>query len=341
MHTNNAVGFYKPLPITNPDSFQDIVMPMPDAKATDLTVAVSAISINPVDSKFRQTAVISDTPRVLGFDACGTVVAVGAQTRGVAIGDRVAYAGSSQRSGSAQRYQAVDYRIVAKMPVNATDAQTAALPLVSITAWELLFDKMNFIPGRGANRGKKLLIINGAGGVGSLLSQLAAWTGMTVYATASPAHHDWLRHCGAAMPLDYHKNIQDQLKKQGVQQVDGVAILYSPEAYMSLASELVAPFGHVGTIVLPTQPLDVALLKNKSASLDFEYMFARTDYTLDIAHQGNILKRVFALFDQGKIVPINRQQFTPITAATVRQATAAVETGHGYGKVVITGGFPE
>lgn len=341
MLANNAVGFYKPLATSNPDSFQDIVLDMPTAGPDDITVAVAAVSINPVDSKFRMSSAASATPRVLGYDACGTVVAVGSKVRGFAIGDRVAYAGSSQRPGSEQRYQLVDYRLVAKAPANASDAEAAALPLVSITAWELLFDKMGFVPGRGANRGQKLLIINGAGGVGSVLAQLARWTGLTVFATASPKHHEWLRAHGVQHPLDYHDDIALQLRQLGADQLAGIAILYAPEPYMALASQFVAPFGHIGTIVLPTQALDVATLKNKSASLDFEYMFARSDHHLQIEHQGNILKRVFALYDQGKISSILSQSLSQITAQNVRSATAMVEKGHGSGKVVIDGGFPE
>ncbi len=341
MLKNDAVGFYEPLATSNPDSFKDIVLDMPTAGPNDITVAVAAVSINPVDSKFRMSASASVTPRVLGYDACGTVVAVGSQVHGFALGDRVAYAGSSQRAGSEQRYQLVDYRLAALAPLSASDAEAAALPLVSITAWELLFDKMNFVPGRGANRGQKLLIINGAGGVGSVLAQLARWTGLTVFATASPQHHDWLRTHGVQQPLDYHLDIAEQLHALNINALEGIAILYAPETYMVLANQLIAPFGHVGTIVLPTHALDLAPLKNKSASLDFEYMFARSDYDLHIEHQGNILKRVFALYDQGKIKSVLGQTLSPINAQNVRSATQMVESGHGSGKVVVTGGFPE
>ena len=341
MHANNAVGFYKPLATSNPDSFQDIVLDMPTAGPADITVAVSAISINPVDSKFRMSSPISATPRVLGYDACGTIVAVGSDVRGFAIGDRVAYAGDSQRAGSEQRYQAVDYRLVAKAPATASDAEAAALPLVSITAWELLFDKMGFTPGRHANHGQKLLIINGAGGVGSVLAQLARWTGLTVFATASPKHHEWLRAHGVAHPLDYHDDIAGQLHKLHADALDGIAILYAPEPYMALANQLIAPFGHVGTVVLPTAPLDVAELKNKAASLDFEYMFLRSLRGLQIEHQGNILKRMFALYDQGKISSVLAETLAPINAQNVRAATQLVENGHSSGKVVVAGGFPE
>lgn len=340
MTSNHGIGFYKYLPVSDPASFQDVDLPMPALKQNDLLVSVRAVGLNPVDGKFRQAAAEeSATPRVSGYDAVGTVVSCGSATAGFAPGDRVAYSGSSQRPGSEQQYQCVDSRLVALAPKTIADGDLAAVPLVAITAWELLFDKMGFTPATGANAGKNLLVINGAGGVGSILCQLAKWAGLTVSATAGPQHRQWIEDVAGAHYVDYHKNIEQQLRAAGQKQFAGIAILYSPEPYMALAGKLVAPFGHIGTIVLPQRPLEVAILKNKAASLDFEYMFARSDNNVQPEHQGQILARVFDLLASGVLHSIKAKELSPVNAANVRAGTAIVESGHGSGKVVISGGF--
>ncbi|WP_155286924.1 zinc-binding alcohol dehydrogenase family protein [Lacticaseibacillus zhaodongensis] len=341
MTTNSGVAFYKYLPVSDPDSFQDLSLPMPTPGPKDLLVQVQAVSLNPVDSKFRQGVTSGTTVHVSGYDAVGTVTACGSEVTGFTPGDRVAYSGSSQRPGSEQRYQCVDYRLAAQAPASISDRDLAALPLVTITAWELLFDKMGFTPRAGANQGKKLLIINGAGGVGSILGQLAKWAGLTVSATAGPQHQQWITDVTGAQSVDYHADIEQQLAAQEMTPLDGIAILYAPEPYMALAGKLIAPFGHIGTIVLPQQPLDVAILKNKAASLDFEYMFARSDNDVAPERQGQILAQVFALFAAGKLHSITSKELSPINADSVRAGTALVESGHGSGKVVITGGFED
>lgn len=338
MMENDGIAYYAPKPTNAPDSFVATPLPTPEMGPGDLIVHPTAIALNPVDSKIRATSTAGDTPHVGGFDAVGVVVARGADVTQFTVGDRVAYAGSRQRPGSQQRYQAVDARLVAPVPANLTDADAAGFPLVSITAWELLFDKMGFIPKANANAGQSLLVINGAGGVGSVLCQLARWSGLEVVATASPRNFDWLRRLGVHDLIDYHKDIPAQLAATGHAQFNGIAILHQPTPYMALEGALVTPFGHVGTIVLPAAPLDVAALKDKAASLDFEFMFARSNHNLAPEHQGNILTQVLQLHAADILQSITTTTLSPINVANVVKGTLAVESGHQVGKVVLTTG---
>lgn len=336
MTKNFGIGFYAGLPITDDQVFTEVELPMPELRGHDVLVKVAAVSVNPVDAKLRQTSRVRDTPRILGFDAVGTVAAVGTQARGFHVGDRVLYAGSSKRPGSNQRYQAVDARIIAHAPQSLSDADLAALPLVGLTAWELLFEKMGFTPEAGANTGRTLLVINGAGGVGSILTQLANWSGLEVIATASAQNFPWLRERGVKCRVDYHDDLARELHEHGYEMVDGVAILFAPEAYLTLAGTIIAPFGHIGSIVQPGAPLDVAALKNKAASLDFEYMFAKTDNLHALESQGAILTKLVALQAAGDLISNVTKIYPGLTVANLRAATRLVESGHTQGKIVLT-----
>jgi zinc-binding alcohol dehydrogenase family protein len=336
MTDNFGIGFYAGHPITDPKAFEQVTLPMPEPRAYDLVVKVAAVSVNPVDTKFRQVAKTTTTPRIVGFDAVGTVTAMGEHVRGFHVGDRVLYSGSSRRQGSDQLYQAVDARLVAHAPQTVADKDLAAIPLVGLTAWELLFEKMGFTAAANANAGKTLLVINGAGGVGSIMTQLAKWSGLTVIATASPKNFPWLRARGVDCRIDYHEDIAKELHEQGYEEIDGIAILYAPEPYLALAGQLVAPFGHIGSIVQPSQPLDVGALKNKAASLDFEYMFAKTDNHHDIASQGAIIDQLVQLYADGVLISNVTTVLDGLTVQNLTKATALVETGHTQGKVVLT-----
>ncbi|WP_127849108.1 zinc-binding alcohol dehydrogenase family protein [Lacticaseibacillus hulanensis] len=336
MTDNFGIGFYTGRPITDLDVFERVNLPMPEPRAHDLVVKVAAMAVNPIDTKLRQTAKTSSTPRILGFDAVGTVTALGEDTRGFHVGDRVLYAGSKNRQGSNKLYQAVDYRVVGHAPEKLSDADLAAIPLVGVTAWELLFEKMGFIPEAGANEGKTLLVINGAGGVGSMMTQLAKWSGLKVLATSSPKNFPWLRNHGVSCRIDYHDDIAREVHEQGYETIDGIAILFAPEPYLTLANKLVAPFGHVGCIVQPTSPLDVGELKNKAASLDFEFMFAKTDYHHNLAPQGEIIGKIANLQASGVLQSDVTQVMHGLTVDNLRVATAMVEDGHMQGKVVLT-----
>ncbi|MEI5990962.1 hypothetical protein A5881_002467 [Enterococcus termitis] len=335
-----VVGFFEGLPITDEASFIDERRHIPIPEPRDILVKVKAVSINPVDAKLRQATKKQKELKILGFDGVGEVVAMGKDVKKFSVGDRVYYAGTTQRSGSNQEYQLVHEAIAALAPSHLNDQNAATLPLTSLTAYELLFEKFGLIPQENANQGKTILVINGAGGVGSILTQLAHWAGMTVYATASPKNFDWLIENGVDYPLDYHKDLKQRFAELAVQNVDHVAVLFDIIPYFSVIAELIKPFGHIGTIVGIEEPLDISILKNKSVSFDWEYMFAKTDYGYQMETQGEILAVIAQLADADKITPtIGKIYSSGINAGNLKKATADVEARHMRGKVVISGPF--
>ena len=335
-----VVGFYEGLPIDDPKSFIDEKEQIPVPSSRDLLVKVNAVSVNPVDTKLRQDNGIRNALRILGFDGVGKVVAVGDEVQKFSVGDRVFYAGTTTRAGSNQEYQLVDERIVALAPKNLSDEEAAALPLTSLTAYELLFVKFGLTPEENANRGKKILVSNGAGGVGSILNQLAHWAGLEVYATASPKNFEWLKKTGVDYPIDYHHDLSKSFRELGIDQVEYVAVLFDITRYFDQIKHLVRPFGHVGTIAGIKEPLDIGVWKNQSISFDWEYMFAKTDYNYEIETQGEALAHIAALANEGIIrSTLSKVYSDGINAKNLKQATKDVETGHMLGKVVVSGPF--
>lgn len=334
------IGFYEGLPLTDKNSFLEKLAETPVPKKKELLVEISAVSVNPVDVKFRMQTPKQESFTVLGFDAVGRIVAKGPQSENFEIGDRIYYAGSAKQPGSNQEYQLVDERIVAKAPENLTDEASAALPLTAITAYELLFEKFQLIPKESANKGKKILVINGAGGVGSILTQLAKWSGLEVVATASPKNFQWLKENGVDHPIDYHQELKPQLEKVGISTVDVVAVLHDIRPYLTELAEMIQPMGKIGMIVGLDGPIDIASFKNLSVSFEWEYMFTKTDYGQLIETQGEILKHLTALVEEEKIhTTLGKVYREGISKETLKQATKEVETGKVHGKVVITGGF--
>ncbi|MCG7196421.1 zinc-binding alcohol dehydrogenase family protein [Pediococcus pentosaceus] len=333
----HAVGFFEGLPINEERSFIDEKKIVPNLESRDVLVKVKAVSVNPIDTKLRKDSIKRNALRVLGFDAVGEVVDTGKEVEKFKIGDRVFYAGTTTRAGSNQEYQAVDERIVALAPKKLSDEGAAALPLTSWTAYELLFEKFGLIPEEGANKGKKILVINGAGGVGSVLNQLAHWAGLEIYATASPENFEWLEKLGVDHPIDYHDDLKDEL---GVQKVDYIAVLFDITHYLGQIKHMINPFGHVGTIVGIHDALDISDWKNLSVSFDWEYMFAKTDYNYQIETQGQALKVIARLADEGQLTTTLSKVYSDgINAVNLKKATKDVETGHMLGKVVISGPF--
>lgn len=333
----HAVGFFEGLPINEERSFIDEKRIVPNLESRDVLVKVKAVSVNPIDTKLRKNSIKRNALRVLGFDAVGEVVDTGKEVEKFKIGDRVFYAGTTTRAGSNQEYQAVDERIVALAPKKLSDEGAAALPLTSLTAYELLFEKFGLIPEEGANKGKKILVINGAGGVGSVLNQLAHWAGLEIYATASPENFEWLEKLGVDHPIDYHDDLKDEL---GVQKVDYIAVLFDITHYLGQIKHMINPFGHVGTIVGIHDALDISDWKNLSVSFDWEYMFAKTDYNYQIETQGQALKVIARLADEGQLTTTLSKVYSDgINAVNLKKATKDVETGHMLGKVVISGPF--
>lgn len=333
-----AIGYYQPLPIDNPESLQDIELPAPVAGPRDLLVRVKAISVNPVDTKVRRNmAPEAGQPKVLGWDAAGTVEAVGAGVKNFKVGDRVYYAGSIVRPGANAELHAVDERIAALAPTSLDDAQAAAMPLTTITAYELLFDRLRVPKNGGA--GQTLLVTGGAGGVGSILIQLARQlTQLRVVATASRAEtRAWCLALGAHAVIDHSKPLAAELKAAGIGEVDMVASLTQTGQHYAQIIESLKPQGQLAVIDdLPS--LDAMPLKTKCISLHWEMMFARSRFeTPDIAEQGALLAEVAALVDAGRIRTTANADFGTINAANLRKAHALIESGKAQGKVVLAG----
>ncbi|MRW91472.1 zinc-binding alcohol dehydrogenase family protein [Duganella sp. FT80W] len=324
------------LPITDPQALYDTELPQPAPGARDLLVRVEAISVNPVDSKLRQ-GVQPPGPRVLGWDAAGVVETVGAEVTLFKAGDQVWFAGDITRAGSYAEYTLVDERIAGHRPASVSAAQAAALPLTSITAWELLFDRLKVAEGGG--QGQNLLVIGASGGVGSILVQLAArLTGLTVVGTASrAASQAWVRELGAHHVIDHSQPFAPQLKAIGVEQFDHVISLTHTDSYYAQIIEVLKPQGQLALIDDPAT-LDAMPLKRKSISLHWEFMFTRSMYrSVDMQAQHALLERIAALIDSGAIRTTVGEQMGAINAANLRQAHAIIESGKTVGKIVLAG----
>lgn len=333
-----AVAYFQALPIANPEALQDMELPATTPGARDLLVRVKAISVNPVDTKVRaNTAPAVGQSKVLGWDAVGVVEAVGATVTQFKAGDRVYYAGSITRPGANSELHLVDERIAAKAPVTLTDAQAAALPLTTITAYELLFDRLKVPQGGGA--GQTLLVIGGAGGVGSILIQLARQlTQLTVIATASrPETRQWCLDLGAHAVIDHSKPLAAELKAANYGQVDWVASLTQTPQHYAQIIESLKPQGALA-VIDDMNGLDLMQLKGKSIALHWEMMFTRSMFeTPDMGEQGRLLAEVAALVDAGRIRTTVNADFGTINAANLRRAHALIESGKAQGKVVLQG----
>lgn len=334
-----AVGYKKSLPIDAADALIDFEAAKPEPKGRDIRVAVKAISANPVDYKVRKRA---EPPageiKILGFDAAGVVDAVGPDVSLFKPGDEVWYAGSIQRQGTNSEFHLVDERIVGHKPKTLSFAQSAALPLTSITAWELLFDRLGVQPGKSVDP-RTLLIIGGAGGVGSILIQLARrLTGLTVVATASrPESSKWCLELGAHHVIDHSKPMKDQIAVLKVPPVALIAALTNTEQHFATLADVVAPQGKLGLIDDPAS-LNVNLLKGKAVSLHWESMFTRSSFqTDDMIAQHNLLDDVASLIDNGVLRTTLDKVLGKINAANLKQAHALLEGGRSTGKLVLEG----
>lgn len=335
-----AVGLTRYLPISDPQSLLDVELPNPEPGPRDLLVRVEAVSVNPVDTKIRAPkAQVEESPKVLGYDAAGVVEAVGSEVTSFRPGDAVYYAGDVTRSGSDAQFHRVDERIAARKPQSLDFAQAAALPLTAITAWELLFDRMRFDP-EGADRGKTLLVIAGAGGVGSIAIQLARRAGFIVIATASrPETVAWCERMGAQHVIDHRQPLAPQLAAIGIAEIDAAVNFADTDRYWEALGELLAPQGHVGLIVEPRGALKIGdPYKAKCIGIHWEMMFARPRFrTADMDRQGWILARVAALVDAGELRTTLTETLTPIDAANLRAAHARLESGTTIGKLALSG----
>jgi zinc-binding alcohol dehydrogenase family protein len=326
-----AVAVAHPGALEHDESLVDAILERPKPGPRDLLVAVQAISVNPVDTKVRRAGGAS----ILGWDAAGTVEAVGRDVTLFAPGDDVFYAGAIDRAGSYAEYQAVDERLVGRKPTTLDFEDAAALPLTTLTAWELLFERIRVRTDAGS-----LLIVGAAGGVGSIATQLARRrTGLTVIATASrPDTQDWSRQMGAHHVVDHRQPLAAQVKQIVPGGVDYVLALTRTEEHFDQLVEALAPQGAIGLIDDPAAPLDVRKLKPKSLALHWEFMFTRARYaTPDMGRQGAILNELAALVDDGVIRSTARTRLGRIDAAHIKEAHALLESGSSIGKVVLSG----
>ncbi len=333
-----AVAYTQSLPIEDARRLQDVTLPDPVATGRDLLVRVHAVSVNPVDTKVRRRADPGGTPKVLGWDAAGVVEATGPDCVLFRPGDAVLYAGDIGSAGSNSELHLVDERIAGPKPASLSFAETAALPLTAITAWEMLFDRLGVRLGRPQNAGS-LLLIGGAGGVGSMAIQLARrLTGLRVIATASrPETRDWCLALGAHDVIDHSGDLAAQLRAIGATQVEVVFSTTNTDRHWAAIGEVVAPQGKVGLIDDPGL-IDVNLLKRKSVSLHWELMFTRPVFaTPDMIEQHRLLAEVSALVDGGVIRSTLAERFGAINAANLRRAHALIESGTSRGKIVLEG----
>lgn len=334
-----AIGYQIPQAINQASSLVDIDLPRPTPTGRDILVEVRAVSVNPVDTKVRRSAAPETGQwKVLGWDAAGIVAEVGPDATLYRPGDAVFYAGAIDRSGTNAQFHLVDERIVGRKPQSVDFAAAAALPLTSITAWEMLFDRLRVtdpVPG-AANA---ILVIGGAGGVGSIAIQIArALTDLTVIATASrPETRDWVTSLGAHHVIDHSEPLAPQVAALGIGQPAFVFSTTNTDDHCADIVELIAPQGRFGLIDDP-KDLSALPLKRKSISLHWEFMFTRSLFaTADIAMQHDLLNRISGLVDEGRIRTTLNDNFGPINADNLKRAHALLESGRAKGKIVLAG----
>ncbi|MGI2129208.1 zinc-binding alcohol dehydrogenase family protein [Shewanella oncorhynchi] len=335
-----AIGYQTASAITAPNALENITLAEPTATGFDLLVEIKAISVNPVDTKIRAS---SSAPageyKIIGWDAVGVVKAVGEKACLFNIGDEVWYAGDISRSGSYAEYQLVDERIVGHKPKSLTYTQAAALPLTGITAWEILFDRLA-LPQDGSATDARILIIGAAGGVGSIITQLAVkLTGAEVIGTASrPESAAWVHKLGADAVIDHTKPLSQELANIGITDVTHVISLTQTDQHFDEIVQVLKPQGKLALIDDPKGPLDVMKLKRKSLSLHWELMFTRSLYqTEDMIAQHHLLNRLSALIDTGELQSTFGEHYGTINAQNLIKAHAQIESGKAIGKIVLEG----
>lgn len=335
-----AVGFNAPQPITSDTALLDIDLPMPEPGPRDLLVEIKAISVNPVDTKVRKSAPVEPGQyRILGYDAAGTVTAVGKDVKLFKPGDEVFYAGAINRPGTNAEYHLVDERIVGFKPKTLSFEEAAALPLTSITAYETLFHRMK-VQDRVTGTWNAVLIIGAAGGVGSIAVQLLrTLSDVTVIGTGSrPETKDWIAKLGAHHVLDHSKPLAPQFAQMAIGAPSFVFSITETSQHIDDILELIAPQGRLGLIDDPKDPVDLRLFKRKALSIHWETMFARPVFqTADMIEQHKLLNQVAELVDAGKVRTTLTDTMGTINAANLRQAHAMIESGTTRGKLVLSG----
>ncbi|HBN51928.1 MULTISPECIES: zinc-binding alcohol dehydrogenase family protein [Thalassospira] len=335
-----AIGLYKAAPVETDGLFREIDMETPKAEGRDILVRVKGVAVNPVDFKVRRGKADDGNFKILGWDAAGVVEAVGEDVTLFRPGDEVWYAGDVTRSGSNAQFQLVDERIVGPKPKSLGFADAAALPLTTITAWEALFDRMMIDRNaRDANAGKVLLVIGGAGGVGSIAIQFGKLAGLTVIATASrPETIDWVKKLGADQVINHRNPLNDELTAIGIAHVDYILCTSETDQYFDVMAEIIAPQGRIATITEASENHNVDLLKAKSASFSYEFMFTRSMFlTPDMIEQHKLLATVADLIDAGTLKNTANESFGALTPESLRKAHALLESGKAIGKITFEG----
>ena len=331
-----AYGFSTPFSPHARNYVEQLSLDLEEPRDPDLVVEIKGVAVNPVDTKVRVRAPATpDSPRVLGYDGAGIVRDVGGRVSRFSVGDEVFYAGDISRRGTFADFHLVDERIVGRKPESLTFAEAAAMPLTSITAWELLFDRFS-VPRDERTRGN-LLVIGGAGGVGSILIQLARrLTGLTVIATASrPDTVAWCERMGAHHVINHRHAMAPQLDAVGVTQVDLAASLTKTDLHFEATVDMMRPGGKIGAIDDPGM-LDVSLMKTKALSFHWEFMFARPMFqTDDMDEQGRLLNEVSELIDQGAVQNTATKSFSEVTADNLNEALTHQASGAAIGKTVL------
>jgi len=333
-----AIGFKTSLPIENPESFIEFEAVKPIPGPHDLLVKIDAISVNPVDFKIRQNSAkdtVLETPKIIGWDAVGIVQAVGQDVTLFEVGDPVYYAGDITKQGSNAEYQIIDERIVGRKPKSLSIEESAVIPLTALTAWEILFDRIRISADK--DKGKSILIIGGAGGVGSIAIQLAKKiAGLTVIATASrPETIDWCKQQGADFVVD-HKDLIASVREAGFEYVDFILDFVDTNAYWDTMVELIKPQGHIASITGSSEPVVLNKLKSKSVSFSWELMYTRSMYhTEDMIEQHNILNIVGDLLDDGILKTTLNTTLNGLTAENLKKAHELLESGRTIGKIAI------
>jgi zinc-binding alcohol dehydrogenase family protein len=335
-----AIALTRRLPVTDPSCLVDMDLPPPVLRPRDVLIEVRAVSVNPVDAKVRAGSAPQPTsPQILGWDVAGVVRARGTEASHFNVGDEVYAAGDITRPGSNAELVAIDERIVAHKPRTLSFAAAAALPLTSLTAYEALFHRLRLPRGRDG-RGRRLLIIGAAGGVGSMAVQLAkATTELTVIGTASrPESVAWVKELGADAVIDHRASLGSQLRDQGIENVDAVLCTADTDPYFAGLAEVIAPQGALCFIVPTKSPVDLAPFYAKSVAFHWELMFTRPMFaTADLVAQREILKEVADLVDGGRLRTTLKQTHSPLSARTLRAAHAQIESAATLGKLVIEG----
>ncbi len=334
-----AIGFKQSLPIIEENSFIEFEIEKSTPSGFDLLVKVLANSVNPVDYKVRESAAkgkILKEPKIIGWDAVGIVEAVGEKTSKFKVGDEVFYAGDITRSGCNTEYQLIDERIVGKKPKNISIAEAAAMPLTSLTAYEALFDRIRISPEK--DQGKSILVLAGAGGVGSIAIQLAKKLGnLTVIATASREDSiNWCKDLGADFVINHHNNIKEELEKIGHSEVNYILDFANLEGYWDTIAEIIKPQGHIVSITGSKNPLNLNILKNKSVTFSWELMYTRSMHnTEDMDRQHEILNHIANLLDSGTIKSTLSKTLNGFTVANLKEAHRLQESSKSIGKTVI------